>query len=89
MESQESKIFLRMMHLKDFLVSEEANSYRVDDIDRFHLVIDVIDRLPRLGSKGAYLKQQLKDKLIEHKHYVNEHGKDMLEILNWKWTKHA
>lgn len=60
-----------------------------NDIDRFHLVIDVIDRLPRLGSKGAYLKQQLKDKLIEHKHYVNEHGKDMLEILNWKWTKHA
>lgn len=60
-----------------------------NDIDRFHLVIDVIDRLPQLGSKGAYLKQQLKDKLIEHKHYVNEHGKDMPEILNWKWTKHA
>jgi xylulose-5-phosphate/fructose-6-phosphate phosphoketolase len=56
-----------------------------NDIDRFHLVIDVIDRLPQLGSKGAYLKQQLKDKLIEHKHYVNEHGKDLPEILNWKW----
>jgi xylulose-5-phosphate/fructose-6-phosphate phosphoketolase len=58
-----------------------------NDIDRFHLVIDVIDRLPQLGSKGAYLKQQLKDKLIEHKHYVHEHGKDMPEILNWKWIK--
>ncbi len=57
-----------------------------NDIDRFHLVIDVIDRLPELGSKGAYLKQQLKDKLVEHKHYVNEHGKDMPEILNWKWN---
>jgi xylulose-5-phosphate/fructose-6-phosphate phosphoketolase len=56
-----------------------------NDIDRFHLVIDVIDRLPELGSKGAYLKQQLKDKLIEHKLYVNQHGKDMPEILNWKW----
>ena len=59
-----------------------------NDIDRFHLVIDVIDRLPQSGSKGAYLKQQLKDKLIAHKLYVNEHGKDMPEILNWKWIKH-
>ncbi len=57
-----------------------------NDIDRFHLVIDVIDRLPDLGSKGAYLKQQLKDKLIEHKLYIHEHGKDMPEILNWKWN---
>lgn len=56
-----------------------------NDIDRFHLVIDVIDRLPQLGSKGDYLKQQLKDKLVEHKHYVNKHGKDLPEILNWKW----
>lgn len=49
-------------------------------------MIDVIDRLPHLGSKGDYLKQQLKDKLIEHKHYVSEHGKDLPEILNWKWN---
>ncbi len=56
-----------------------------NDIDRFHLVIDIIDRLPQLGSKGAYLKQQLKDKLIEHKRYVHEHGKDLPEILNWQW----
>jgi xylulose-5-phosphate/fructose-6-phosphate phosphoketolase len=56
-----------------------------NDIDRFHLVIDVIDRLPQLATKGAYLKQQLKDKLIEHKLYVNQHGKDMPEILKWKW----
>ena len=59
-----------------------------NDIDRFHLVIDAIDRLPHLGSKGAYLKQQLKDKLVEHKQYVDEHGKDLPEILNWKWSKH-
>jgi len=56
-----------------------------NEIDRFHLVIDVIDRLPHLGSKGDYLKQQLKDKLIEHKHYVHKQGKDLPEILNWKW----
>ena len=56
-----------------------------NEIDRFHLVIDVLDRLPQLGSKGAYLKQQLKDKLIAHKIYVNQHGKDMPEILDWKW----
>ncbi|MEO5642622.1 MAG: phosphoketolase family protein [Bacteroidia bacterium] len=56
-----------------------------NDVDRFHLVIDVIDRLPQTGSKGDYLKQQLKDKLIEHRQYVNKHGKDMPEVLNWKW----
>jgi xylulose-5-phosphate/fructose-6-phosphate phosphoketolase len=56
-----------------------------NDIDRFHLVLDVIERLPQLGSKGAYLKQQLQDKLIEHKQYVHQHGKDLPEILNWKW----
>lgn len=57
----------------------------LNEMDRFHLVIDVIDRLPQTGSKGVYLKQQLLDKLIEHKHYISLHGKDMPEIANWKW----
>ena len=57
----------------------------LNEMDRFHLVIDVIDRLPQTGSKGVYLKQKLMNKLIKHKHYINEHGKDMPEILNWKW----
>jgi xylulose-5-phosphate/fructose-6-phosphate phosphoketolase len=45
----------------------------------------VIDRLPQTGSRGVYLKQLLLDKLIAHKHYINTNGKDMPEILNWKW----
>jgi xylulose-5-phosphate/fructose-6-phosphate phosphoketolase len=58
-----------------------------NDLDRFHLVIDTIDRLPKIGQKGAYLKQTMKDKLIEHKHYIDKHGEDMPEVRNWKWGK--
>ena len=56
-----------------------------NDLDRFHLVQDVVDRLPHLGSRGAYLKQFVKDRLIEHKHYIDKHGEDMPEIVNWTW----
>ena len=57
----------------------------LNDLDRFHLVIDAIDRLPRTGAKGVYLQQQLREKLIEHKQYIRKHGEDMPEIRNWKW----
>jgi xylulose-5-phosphate/fructose-6-phosphate phosphoketolase len=58
----------------------------LNDLDRFHLANDVIDRLPGLGSKGAYTKQWLQNKLLDHKAYINIHGEDMPEVLNWKWN---
>ena len=58
----------------------------LNDLDRFHLVGDVIDRVPSLGSRAAYAKQFLRDKLLDHKQYIQKHGQDMPEIRNWKWS---
>ncbi len=58
----------------------------LNDMDRFHLVMDTIDRLPRMGTKGAKLKQELEGKLIEHKRYIDKNGIDMPEIRDWKWS---
>ncbi len=57
----------------------------MNDLDRFHLVIDVIDRVPALGPRAAGVKQAMLAKLSEHKRYIDQHGEDLPEIRNWKW----
>ncbi|MGH7872510.1 MAG: phosphoketolase, partial [Candidatus Binatia bacterium] len=57
----------------------------LNDLDRFHLVQDVIDRLPQLGARAAYAKQAIRDALIDHKEYIYEHGEDAPEISGWTW----
>jgi len=54
-------------------------------MDRFHLVQDVIDRLPQLGSRAAYAKQAIRNALIDHREYIVEHGEDHPLVLGWKW----
>lgn len=59
----------------------------LNGIDRFHLVMDVVERVPRLEKMRAYIRNYITDKLIDHKHYIREHGDDMPEIRNWRWPK--
>jgi hypothetical protein len=61
----------------------------LNDLDRFHLGEDVIDRLPQLGSRSAYFKQAIHEKLIEHKEYIERNGDDMPAISGWKWGGHG
>ncbi|HET8546446.1 MAG TPA: hypothetical protein VFL57_00505 [Bryobacteraceae bacterium] len=57
----------------------------LNQLDRFHLAMDVIDRLPALGARSAYLKQELQEKLVDHRRYIVKYGDDLPEIRNWKW----
>ncbi len=61
----------------------------LNDIDRFHLVSDVINRVPTLGARAAYLGQFVRDRLIDHKRYIRQYGEDMLAIRDWKWGAYA
>jgi xylulose-5-phosphate/fructose-6-phosphate phosphoketolase len=57
----------------------------LNEIDRYHLAGDVVDRVPRLQRVGAHFKQFLRNKLEEHEQYIHEHGDDMPEVQNWTW----
>jgi len=57
----------------------------LNDLDRFHLVQDVVDRVPALSHLAAYIRQAMRDRLIDHHQYIREHGEDMPDIRNWKW----
>ncbi|CAK7193086.1 Xylulose-5-phosphate phosphoketolase [Commensalibacter sp. Nvir] len=58
----------------------------LNNLDRYHIVSNVVNRIPKLFSKTAYIDQMVRDKLVEHRRYITEHGEDMPEILNWKWN---
>ncbi len=57
----------------------------LNDLDRFHLAGDAVDRLPQLASRAVYLKQAMRDKLVEHREYIVRYGEDMPEIREWRW----
>ena len=57
----------------------------LNDLDRFHLAADAVDRLPQLGSRAAYVKQMLADRLTEHRMYIRKHGQDMPSVRDWRW----
>ena len=57
----------------------------LNDSDRFHLVEDVVNRVPALGARAAYARQAVRDRLIEHRHYIRQYGIDMPEIRDWTW----
>lgn len=92
-EEEQHTLQKEQTSLEKELQKEEKQSVDTDhgtmrvqnEIDRFHLVKDVLLHLPQLGNRGAYLIQQMNDKLVAHKNYIHEIGQDMPEILDWKW----
>jgi xylulose-5-phosphate/fructose-6-phosphate phosphoketolase len=59
----------------------------LNELDRFHLVADVMDRVPALSGRAVHVKQGIRDKLIEHREYITTHGEDLPEIREWRWRQ--
>ncbi len=57
----------------------------LNDLDRFHLVMDVIDRVPGLGARAAHVRQRMVDERLRHRQYTRDHGQDSPDIVNWVW----
>jgi xylulose-5-phosphate/fructose-6-phosphate phosphoketolase len=73
-------------HKEEGTITTSFDMTGLNELDRFHLVMDTIDGLPQTGGRSTCMKQQLKDKLIEHKQYIDKYGEDLPEIQNWKWS---
>jgi len=58
----------------------------MNDLDRFHLVADVVDRVPQLRQRAAYVKQYVRDRLIDHREYIRQYGQDPPAVREWQWT---
>ena len=80
----------RNLHVRGYkeegTITTEFDVRVLNELDRFHLVRDVVERLPHLQGRGEYLMRLMDDKLIAHKQYIAKHGQDMPEIRDWKWN---
>jgi xylulose-5-phosphate/fructose-6-phosphate phosphoketolase len=77
------------MHVRGYKEKGNINTplelAMLNETSRFHLVIDVIDRVPKLRTKAAHLKEEMKNAIIDNLRYAHEHGTDRAEITNWTW----
>ena len=87
------KVPLTLAHIKPRLPGHWGTTpglnfiyVHLNDLDRIHLAMDAIDRLPATGAAGVLMKQRLGTRLVEHRRYIELHGEDMPEIMTWRWT---